>query len=575
MSIGEAQDGELRFEDFVLDCVDERLIGPRGPIKIGNKAFKVLLLMAQQNGRLLTKDALFSSVWDGTIVSESSLTSVIKELRRALGDESRTPRYIESVYGRGYRFIAPVVMAECKGVPPPLPVDPPRQPVALPGKPLLGEPPLLYFPRLEDEAVRDGHPYLAETLREEILFTLARFREIRLVSDASRATADGQPSYSDRDYQLSLRLLGRGDMLRAFARLSRLSSGAIIWAEAADLDITDIGDQADQLVRRIAAAALPTLNDDVLRNLTEQPSDGYSLYFQNKLQMRCQNSFDEARAVAASWERLIALHPTLSGAYPPLVRLYNTDYCFTGFGSCGEGERARAYELAHWAIALDPTEPHLHSVKAWCHLWAGEAALARSHFEEALRLNPYNQTRLIEASTGFMFLDDLEGAAFLLERSRNLAPFAIDAPHEEQALLHLLREEFDLAGGELALVRRGHPDDGTTTEPTVLSDLYALLAAVGAGAEDLAQRSRRWQERMRALWVGDQPPDAERLTRWALNHNPFQSASRREWMLSLLRSALSASMPDQFRTPPSARAGTASKPPVDAGVAGAEPKPRR
>lgn len=119
MSIDKARDGELAFGDFVLDCHDERLIGRNGPIKIGNKAFKVLLLLAQQNGRLLTKDALFSSVWDGTIVSESSLTSVIKELRRALGDESRTPRYIESVYGRGYRFIAPVKMPERKGAPPP------------------------------------------------------------------------------------------------------------------------------------------------------------------------------------------------------------------------------------------------------------------------------------------------------------------------------------------------------------------------------------------------------------------------------------------------------------------------
>ena len=569
MPIDKAQDRELAFGDFVLDCVDERLIGPAGPIKIGNKAFKVLQLLAEQKGRLLTKDALFSSVWDGTIVSESSLTSVIKELRRALGDESRTPRYIESVYGRGYRFIAPVATAEPKSVPLPIAPAPPRQPADRQGKPSLGDPPLLYFPRPQDEAVRDGHPYLAETLREEILFTLARFREIRLVSDTSAARAEGQPSYSDRDYQLSLRLLGRGDILRAFARLSRLSSGAIIWADATDLDASNVGDQADQLVRRIAAAALPTLQDDVLRNLPEQPSDGYSRYFQNKLQMRCQNSLEGARELAASWERLIALHPTLSGAYPPLIRLYNTDYCFTGFGSSRERERARAYELAHQAIALDSSEAHLHSVKAWCHLWAAESALARSHFEEALRLNPYNQTRLIEASTGFMFLDDLERAALLLERSRNLAPFAIDAPHEEQALLHLLRGEFDLAGGEFALVRRGHPDDGTTSEPTILSELYALLAAAGAGADDLDQRSRRWQERMRASWVGDEQLDAERLTRWALNHNPFQCASRREWVLGLLRTALSAASPDQFRTPPEARAGTASKRRGEDGEAGA------
>ena len=77
----------LALGDFVIDRADERVLGPEGPLKIGNKAYRVLLSLAEQDGKLLTKDALFSTVWDGTIVSESALTSAIKELRRALGDE--------------------------------------------------------------------------------------------------------------------------------------------------------------------------------------------------------------------------------------------------------------------------------------------------------------------------------------------------------------------------------------------------------------------------------------------------------------------------------------------------------
>src|SRR6187455_1138187 len=80
---------DLAFGDFVIDRADERVLGPDGPLRLGHKAYRVLLALAEQDGRLLTKDALFSSVWDGTIVSESSLTSAIRELRRALGDESR------------------------------------------------------------------------------------------------------------------------------------------------------------------------------------------------------------------------------------------------------------------------------------------------------------------------------------------------------------------------------------------------------------------------------------------------------------------------------------------------------
>lgn len=109
----------LAFDRFTLDLADERLCGPDGPIHIGNKAFRVLATLAEAPGRLVTKDQLFESVWDGTIVSESALTSVIKELRRALGDQSKTPRLIESVYGRGYRFIGEVGLASHTAPPPP------------------------------------------------------------------------------------------------------------------------------------------------------------------------------------------------------------------------------------------------------------------------------------------------------------------------------------------------------------------------------------------------------------------------------------------------------------------------
>jgi DNA-binding winged helix-turn-helix (wHTH) protein len=99
---------DLDCDRFSIDVSDERLFGPHGPIRLGNKAFQVLLRLVERRGRLVTKDELMSSVWDGTIVSEFSLTSAIKELRRALDDDARAPRFIESVYGRGYRFLRPI-----------------------------------------------------------------------------------------------------------------------------------------------------------------------------------------------------------------------------------------------------------------------------------------------------------------------------------------------------------------------------------------------------------------------------------------------------------------------------------
>lgn len=102
----------VAFGDYVLDPADERLIGPAGPVHIGHKAFRVLQELSARRGLLTTKEALLDTVWDGAAVSESALTSVVKELRRALGDTARNSSFIESVYGRGYRFLPEVSLAD-------------------------------------------------------------------------------------------------------------------------------------------------------------------------------------------------------------------------------------------------------------------------------------------------------------------------------------------------------------------------------------------------------------------------------------------------------------------------------
>lgn len=523
----------LSFGEFTIDRADERLLGPQGPVRLGNKAFRVLLELAEQDGRLLTKDALFSSVWDGTIVGESALTSVIKELRRALGDESRTPRYIESVYGRGYRLlpdVRPVHGSQAD--------SPPPKARPVPQGAALGRPPLLYIPAFDDGASRETHPHLAEVTREEILFALSRFRDIGLVSDAARPVAPAGSGYGDRDYQLSVKLVNFGPSVRAFARLCHLASQGIIWVDNMDLAVGSLGPDVENLVRRIAAAALPRLHDHLLSHPPASPQDAYDLYFLTRLRMRGQDSFAEAQEIAKAWEALIAQHPGFAPAYPPLTRLYNTDYCYSGLGSTGEKERRRAYELAHKAFAIDPTEAHLQTVKGWSHLWAGEPALARQHLDEALNLNPYNKSRLVEVAKAYMYLDELDGAAELLERCRALTPFATEAPDEEQGLLHLLRGDFDLAARQLALVRRDHPDDAAKPEPAIMSELYALLAAAGSGSKDATPRARHWQASMARRWCGPDPLDDGRLKRWALDHNPFQSEARKEWLVSLLDRAL-------------------------------------
>src|SRR5499426_433390 len=96
------------FGAFQLDLRDERLwCGPE-VVHLPPKPFAVLACLVNQAGRLVTKDALLAAVWPDTVVSEDVLTAAMRQLRRVLGDQSRPPQFIETVHGRGYRFIAPV-----------------------------------------------------------------------------------------------------------------------------------------------------------------------------------------------------------------------------------------------------------------------------------------------------------------------------------------------------------------------------------------------------------------------------------------------------------------------------------
>ncbi len=535
MPIDSARAYDLAFGDFRIVRADERVVGAAGPLKLGRKAYRLLLMLAEQNGQLLTKDALFASVWDGTIVTESALTSAVKELRRALGDQSVDPIYIQSVYGRGYRLIPPVQLC------------PARDASATPTKtgravsnarPPLGDPPSLLMLPFDDGAVAASHPHLPAVLHEELLIALSRFREIRLVSDVEGGRTAG--TAGPRDYRLTMRLILQGETLQAFIRISRQLSGTIVWAEQISLPARDAMVMVEATARRVAAFAMPRLREDMLRDLPHRPATGYDDYFINRQRMRDLDRLDEAKAVVASWERLIADHPDLLQAYPPLIRLYNTDYSFTGPGATGAEDRRRAYDLAHRAIAIDPTDSHLHTVKAWCHLWANEPGLAQRHFDEALRLNPYHQERLVEIATGLMFLDDLDRAAELLERCRSLAVFAGDIPQEEEGLLALLRQDYRRAADALVLAQWVHPDDRIRSRPGLLTGLYGLLAAAGADDEELAVRAHRWRDQLTERWSKDDPPGDEAIQDWIAFHNPFQQPERRAWLDELAGRAISA-----------------------------------
>lgn len=84
------------------------------PIELGPKVFALLRALMEAPQRVVTKEELFDSVWDGRFVSESVLTTAMKELRRALGDDAKEPQFIGTAHGRGYRFLKPVTIKKAE-----------------------------------------------------------------------------------------------------------------------------------------------------------------------------------------------------------------------------------------------------------------------------------------------------------------------------------------------------------------------------------------------------------------------------------------------------------------------------
>jgi DNA-binding winged helix-turn-helix (wHTH) protein/predicted ATPase len=104
-------DAPLRFGPFELDIANVRLVRDGQPLTLPPKAFALLACLAARPGQLVSKDELLDTVWGRRYVSEGVIKTVVSELRAALDDDPRQPRWIETVARRGYRFVGDVAAA--------------------------------------------------------------------------------------------------------------------------------------------------------------------------------------------------------------------------------------------------------------------------------------------------------------------------------------------------------------------------------------------------------------------------------------------------------------------------------
>ncbi len=149
---------EVRFGRFRLHP-SRGLTRGLTEVRVTPKSLAVLHLLVGRAGEVVSKEDLFRLVWPGTAVSDAALTSCIQELRHALGDDARDPRFIETVHRRGYRFVAPIRSPRLGTVPPA---------------------PRIVRPHAEAPVV--GRGAVLDTLREAYALAEAGMRQVLFVS---------------------------------------------------------------------------------------------------------------------------------------------------------------------------------------------------------------------------------------------------------------------------------------------------------------------------------------------------------------------------------------------------------
>ena len=241
-----------RFGVFEVDLRAGALRKRGSRIRIQGQPLRVLAALLERPGELVTRDELRTRLWspDMFVDFEHGLNASMTRLRQALGDNARSPRFIETVARTGYRFIAAV---ERDGG---LAVEPLRAEAGPPGSVAV-----LPFANLSPDPDCD---FFGDGLTEEITHALARVPQLQVVARTSASQfRDGPQDVRTIGAQLGVRMVLAGSVRKAAGRirvavqLIKVKDGYHLWSEVFERDLTDIFALQDEIALAVAEATQP------------------------------------------------------------------------------------------------------------------------------------------------------------------------------------------------------------------------------------------------------------------------------------------------------------------------------
>lgn len=247
----------FRIDGIRIRPTEGLIDGPNGHVRVEPKAMAVLLELARNGGSVCSRDQLLAAVWPRGHITDDVLTRCIGQLRKALGDNPRASRYLETLSRRGYRLMLPIEYE-------------PVAPVLLAqgtGEKLLVLP-FQYLAKADDDYIADGLTELltARLAQMQGLTVLSRTMAIQIGS--TEATPTEFAAQTDVQWAVAGSVLRSDELLQVVVQLIDVSTDAHVWAATY---LWDSGDELvfqNEIAREIALAIrlqlglLPSLGPD-------------------------------------------------------------------------------------------------------------------------------------------------------------------------------------------------------------------------------------------------------------------------------------------------------------------------
>lgn len=419
------------FEGHVLDPDRRELTRGSEVIAIGPQVFDLLAHLVRNRERVVSKDDLLDAVWSGRIVSESTLTSHINAVRKAVGDSGEEQRLIRTIARKGFRFVADVKEAPSRDNRDGAKSEPAASGPAsaltlvLPDKPSIA---VLPFQNMSGDPEQG---YFADGVVDDIITALSRLRWLFVIARNSSFTYRGRPV----DVKQVGRELGVGYVLEGSVRkaanrvritgqLIDATTGGHLWAERFEGTLDDIFELQDQVAASVVGAMAPQLERAEIGRAQRAPTtslNAYDCYLRGiaSLQQGSREAISEALRL---FDQAIVLDPGFASAYGTAAWSYFwrrvNGWMADRAEETAEGARlARkavelgrddavaltrgGHALAHLtgdldagialldrAVVLNPNQAAAWFLGGYLRVWHGDPDAAIEHFAKAMRLSP-------------------------------------------------------------------------------------------------------------------------------------------------------------------------------------------